>query len=138
VNQGIEADVLAYVLLMMFQFLAEAYRLPNHKSSRGRDGCVASVLRNRSQRRNEDAFTRPESHLDDRGRSIRREAGYRQLPGDVFDIVDAHENDQGVDFAECLPVDSIVMFRRLMARYDGDRRGRVAVGDCDSSTQRRG
>jgi len=35
---------------------------------------------------------------------------------DVFDIVDAHENDQGVDFAECLPVDSIVMFRCLMAR----------------------
>jgi len=65
---------------------------------------------NRSQRRNEDAFTSPRKPLDDPRQSIRREPATVNFLAMCSIIVDAHENDQGVDFAECLPVDSIVMF----------------------------
>jgi hypothetical protein len=50
VNQGIAAGVLSNVSLMMFQFLAQAYRLPNHKCRRRLDGGAANILGNRAYR----------------------------------------------------------------------------------------
>jgi hypothetical protein len=50
VRHGTAARVLPDVPLMIYQFLAQAHRLANHKSGRRLDGCMASVFGNSAQR----------------------------------------------------------------------------------------